>query len=58
MTKYIEEPAQTFCYCGEPLQIYNVPYGYTALPIKWVKDGCSKCKKKLTEQPKKQYIKV
>ena len=45
MTFYVEEPKQTFCECGEPLVIYNVPYGHVALPIKWIKKGCEKCKK-------------
>ena len=46
-TYYIEEPAQIFCECGEPLVIYNVPAGYVALPIKWVYSGCKKCRRKL-----------
>lgn len=52
MTEYIEEPAQTFCYCGEPLKIFNVPYGHTALPIKWIKNGCEACKQKYGKDTK------
>jgi hypothetical protein len=44
----VEEPTQTFCECGEPLEIYRVPYGHVALPIKWIKAGCKNCKKKRT----------
>ncbi len=38
----IEDPAQTFCECGEPIELWNVPPGHVALPIKWVKNGCGK----------------
>ena len=40
------DPAQTFCSCGKPIELYSVPYGHTALPILWIENGCDSCKAK------------
>jgi len=43
----VEEPAQTFCSCGQPIKVYYVPSGHVALPIKWIENGCASCEVKL-----------
>ena len=54
MTFEVKEPTQVFCSCGEPLELWNVPHGHTALPIEWVENGCDKCKKVVLRKGKEQ----
>lgn len=56
MTSFQRDPAQRFCECGKPLELYRVSSGNAALPIEWVKNGCGrnhyKKDKKLKEDTK------
>jgi hypothetical protein len=42
----VKDPAQTFCSCGQPLILWNVPPGHVALPIEWEEKACDKCRQK------------
>lgn len=41
-----KEPAQTFCSCGQPIELYHVSTNQVALPIIWIENGCDSCKTK------------